>query len=160
MRRKDREVHELEAMLEILEQCEVVRLGMYDGREPYIVPLNFGYRLEGEELHLYFHSAKEGRKIDIINRNPSVCFEADCSFRLIKGDEACEWSAYHRCVMGTGEVRVLQDVQEKKLGMDCIMKHYGHEGVPRYNEAVFERTLLLELKVEGITGKQNIPNEN
>lgn len=42
MRRKDREVTELEAVKEIIRQCDVLRLGLADGDYPHIVPMNFG----------------------------------------------------------------------------------------------------------------------
>lgn len=47
MRRKDREVTELEAVMEIIRQCDVLRLGLADGDYPYIVPMNFGWEEKG-----------------------------------------------------------------------------------------------------------------
>lgn len=52
MRRKDREVTELETVKEIIRQCDVLRLGLADGDYPYIVPMNFGW--EEKEGRLYF----------------------------------------------------------------------------------------------------------
>lgn len=60
MRRHDREVKNLEGIREILDVCKVCRLGMYDGGEVYIVPMNYGYELDGDKLTLYFHGAREG----------------------------------------------------------------------------------------------------
>ena len=44
MRRKDREVADLEGQLAILEQCPVCRVAINDPASgvPYLVPLNFG----------------------------------------------------------------------------------------------------------------------
>ncbi len=159
MRRKDREVTDFNEIVSILEKCDVVRLGMYDGNEPYIVPLNYGYKCEGNKLSLYFHSAIEGRKVDILREYPNVCFEADCSFSLIKGEQPCTWSAFHESVMGKGKIRFIDDVAEKTQAMDCLMKRYGFEGTPKYDEAVFKRTLLYVLEVSSVVGKKNIPSE-
>ena len=66
MRLAKREVTETEALRQILEDCDVVRLGLTDEDGMFIVPVNFGYELSEEngarKLRLYIHSAKEGRK--------------------------------------------------------------------------------------------------
>ena len=66
MRRKDREISDYSEIIRIIESCSVCRLGLMDENEAYIVPMNFGYIVENKELTLYFHSAKEGRKIDLM----------------------------------------------------------------------------------------------
>lgn len=57
MRRSDREVLDLDEILDIIEACDVCRIAMVDDGVPYIVPMNFGYMFDGEKLHLCFHSA-------------------------------------------------------------------------------------------------------
>ena len=59
MRRKDREITDIEEIRDIIEKCKVCRLAMQDEEGLYLVPLNFGYEFEEESLALYFHSAKE-----------------------------------------------------------------------------------------------------
>ena len=78
MRRKDREIIDIEQIRDIIEKCKVCRLAMQDEEGLYLVPLNFGYEFEKESLALYFHSAKEGRKLRAIQKNSKVCFEMDC----------------------------------------------------------------------------------
>ena len=48
---------------------------MVDKGLPYVIPLNFGYKIEDNSLVLFFHSAREGRKIDILKEYNAVCFE-------------------------------------------------------------------------------------
>jgi len=92
MRRNDRAVDSLTEITSILEDCQVCRLAMCDEDMPYIVPLNFGYTLTDGVLTLYFHCAPEGRKVDILRRNPRVCFEMDIPRELTTGDIACAYS--------------------------------------------------------------------
>lgn len=68
MRRKEREICDPEEMESIISRACVCRLAMCEGYAPYVVPLCFGY--EGE--YLYFHSATEGRKLEILKKNPRV----------------------------------------------------------------------------------------
>lgn len=63
MRRKDRELTELGEILQVVERCKVCRLAMADAAGLYLVPMNFGYAYVEGRLELYFHSAREGRKV-------------------------------------------------------------------------------------------------
>ena len=75
MRRKDREVSDFDEMMKIIAKCDTCRVAMYDETFPYIVPLNFGTDLEDDQLYLYFHGAKIGKKIDLMRKNKNVSFE-------------------------------------------------------------------------------------
>ena len=84
MRRKDREITHIHAILDLVSECRVCRLAMTDGGVPYIVPLNYGYEYADGALTFYFHSAKEGRKLEILKKNPMVCLELDGRGELVE----------------------------------------------------------------------------
>ena len=52
MRRRDREVTDSNEIIHILDTGKVLHLGLVDQGKPYIVPMNFGYILEGDKLVL------------------------------------------------------------------------------------------------------------
>lgn len=123
MRRKDREVNEINELLPIIDQCKTCRIAMQDNAGIYIVPLNFGYIYENNQLVLYFHSAKEGRKISTLKENSDVCFEMDCEHRLITGDTACKYSYSFKSIIGKGTAVFIDDAEEKKSALSILMKH-------------------------------------
>ena len=49
MRRKDREVTDFETIVQIIDECQIIRIGLADGEFPYIVPLNFAYTVTGTD---------------------------------------------------------------------------------------------------------------
>ena len=102
MRRSDREITSLEDILAVMRRCEVCRLALNDGGWPYIVPLSFGMEESGDSLRLFFHSALEGRKTDLLGAGPRAAFEMDCSLRLEydAGRGCC--ACYYESVMGRG----------------------------------------------------------
>ena len=52
---------------------EVVgRIGYSDGHMVYVVPISYAY--DGEYIYCHTH---EGLKVDIMRKNPRVCFEVD-----------------------------------------------------------------------------------
>ena len=61
---------------EIIKMCKTCHVAMVEEGEAYVVPLSFGYRfIEGGLLELYFHSALEGKKLDILRKNNRICFD-------------------------------------------------------------------------------------
>lgn len=122
MRRNDREVRQESRIRGILSACKVCRLGLQDGEEVYVVPMNYGYIWESGVLTLYFHCATEGRRLDLLARHPRVGFEMDCHHALTgTGDVACTYSYQFASIIGTGTVERLEEPAEKMEGLRCIM---------------------------------------
>lgn len=153
MRRTDREIKSMEDIISIIEKCDVCRLALFDEEYPYIVPLNFGCTYENEQLTFYFHGAKVGKKLSLIDANNKVGFEMDCSHELIEGDEACEYSMAYESVCGNGQVDRL-DKDSKINALNKIMKQYTSMENFQFNEKVLEMTEVFQLKVHNITGKR------
>lgn len=149
MRRAEREIKDREAIEDILRRATVCRLAVCDGQVPYVVPLSFGF----EDDRLYFHSAREGRKIEVIEANPQVCFEVDVDQEVVPGDIPCTWTVRYRSVIGFGQARLLEDVAQKKRALDIILSHYGR-GPFEYPEGAFDEVAVVEVEIESLTGKQ------
>lgn len=157
MRRKDREITDFDAIVAILQKCPIVRLGLVDENgEPYVVPLDFGCETAAGKLTLYFHSAAQGRKIDIIKANGKGCFEADNFIATVKGETPCSWTTEYESVIGFGRLSFIEDAAGQKRAMDAIMHHHGFEGEPTYPPNIFSRMALYKMDVERMSGKSNI----
>jgi nitroimidazol reductase NimA-like FMN-containing flavoprotein (pyridoxamine 5'-phosphate oxidase superfamily) len=153
MRRKDRELHNTDNFNDIINRADVCRIAFAVNNIPYIVTMNFGYKW-GDSLVLYFHCAKEGKKLDFMKQNNSVCFEMDIDHEIIKGNAACEWSMKYKSIIGYGLLEVVEDVHEKKEGFGFIMDKYGYPGNKEYNEKLFNFTEILKLNVIELSGKE------
>ena len=120
MRRSDREIKDVDRILNIVDKCKVARLGIVDGGRPYVVALNFGYRRIDNDITLYFHSACEGRKIQVMRENPYVCFEMDCAHGLIEGKKPCAFSFAYESVVGSGKIEFIENREEKNEALNLI----------------------------------------
>lgn len=149
MRLKEREITDKSQMEAILNNARVCRLAMVDQGEAYIVPLNFGY----QDGVLYFHSATEGRKIEILKKNPNICFEVDELIRLKKASKPCDWGAEYKSVIGTGKACFIESMEEKRKALDIIMAHYSSRQF-QYPEENMERTAVIRVDIAQMTGKQ------
>ena len=94
MRRKEKEIAERSELEAVIKEASVCRIAMVEGTSPYVVPLCFGY----DDNTLYFHSAIEGKKIEILKKNNSVCFEMDIGTELIQKGEAVQAADFMRDV--------------------------------------------------------------
>ena len=157
MRRKDREVTDFDKIIGILNDCDCCRLGLVDkDGHAYIVPMNFGIETDGKKLTLYFHCATQGRKLDIIKSNPTVCFEADTAGKLVTGDTACSYSYKYKCVMGEGKAEIISDKSEKSHGLNSIMNHCSESSEREFPPEMLERVCVIKVDVTGYSGKEHI----
>ena len=124
MRRKDREVTDLERIESIISRIGFLHLGLCCDDEPYVVPLHFGYSLEDGRLTLYMHGAKEGKKLELIRKNPraSAVMETDVK-DISGGDIPCSYGAGFASIMCFGRVEIVEDEEEKIKGLRLLMKH-------------------------------------
>lgn len=153
VRRKDREITDPDRINEILRRCEVCRLGLRDGDEIYIVPMSFGFELEDGQRVLYFHSAKEGRKLDLLKRDPKVGFELDTGYCVQPGENACAYSANYQSVIGTGRVEFLTQPEQKEKGLQSVMRHATNKGGWHFDDAMLKSVCVLRLVVEKLCCK-------
>ena len=74
MRRKDRELTDMTEIFEIVKRENVCTVAFCDEPFPYLIPLNYGARMEEGKLVLYFHGASQGTKLEQIKRIPTFLF--------------------------------------------------------------------------------------
>ena len=155
MRRKDREILDKKVMVSIIEKAIICRVAMCWQDEPYVIPMNFGYR----DNYIFLHSAGEGRKLDILRNNDKVCIEFDVDVELVQSQEACKTEMKYKSVLAFGKAVILKDIVEKKKALDVIMHHYyNHDSLSvfHYPEDTLEKVIIIKVKVEKITGKGSL----
>ena len=150
MRRKEKEITDKSEIEAIIRKSQVCRLGLSDEGLAYIVPLCFGY----DGKHLYFHSARQGRKIEILQRNNRVCFEFDIDTRIHSGKTACDWGMQYRSVIGYGTAGLIEEPDEKRRALDLIMGQYAN-GAFEYSDKALKKTLIIKVNISHMTGKKS-----
>jgi Predicted flavin-nucleotide-binding protein len=152
MRRKDREITKKSELINIIEQCKVLRLAMQDQEGLYIVPLNFGYEYDREQPTFYIHSAVQGRKIKALSDNTRVAFEMDCEHRLVEAEKACDYGYEYKSIIGNGVASFVLEYEEKKQALSLLMKHQtGKEFI--FTEQETDTVAVIKIEVSSICGK-------
>jgi hypothetical protein len=149
MRKAQREIIERAEIEGILARAEVLFLALHDEPAPHVIPLNFAFA----DGALWFHCALEGTKLDLIRRDPRVGFCAVVDARVVAGAAACDFSAAGSSVVGRGTARVCTDPEERRHGLDALMRRHGVER-PAYRPGSFDRTCMVRVDVEELRGKR------
>ena len=149
MRRKDKEITEFQEIEAIITNSQVCRLGLALDGQPYVIPVNFAYAART----LYIHSAREGKKLDILKQNPRICVEFDCDHELVQGQNACDWGMKYRSVIAFGQADFLTAPDEKRNALLLIMRQYAGHADFSFSEASLQNTTVLRIKLEEISGK-------
>lgn len=141
MRRTDRRIVDREHIERIIRSGRYATFALADDVEPYVVTMSYGYDPDGPRL--YFHVAHEGRKLDIITRNPRACGTIVLDHGYNQGE--CE-HPYESVVMH-GTMRLVTDPAEKRHAIEVLVEHL--EDDPRvYWES---RSWDLEDRLAGFT---------
>ncbi len=149
MRRKDREITDRKIIDSMITRCRVCRIGLCDRGQPYVLPLNFGY----DGKYLYFHSARGGRKIKILQENNRVGFEFDILHEIITDKNPCEWGARYESVVGEGIAEFIESQPEKAEALECILSHYGGS-FNEFKASSLSSVTIIRVTIVSISGKE------
>lgn len=155
MRRRDREITDMERIADILRRGQTVCVA-FGGGAPYVIPMSYGFAQEDGRFTLYMHGAGEGEKIERVKADPRAALTVYTGNAVYgSGDAACSYSTTFDSVCGSGVIRMPHDPAEKRAGLAAIMAHYAPDKVFSFEEKTVRATCVLALDVQTITGKHH-----
>lgn len=161
MRRRDREIKDVDEIIAILKKGFVCHLAMCADNKPYVIPMIYVYH----DNHLYFHCADVGMKLDILRVNNEVCFEVqNSSHELIENAGApCDWGFSYESVIGFGKAEFLEEAEDKIAVYDLMVgkmspKSYVHKptvnGEGPYVPKKIKGSNIIKVSIDSMTGKK------
>ena len=152
MRRRDREVTDMNEIMHILEESKVVHVGLVDDGKPYIIPMNYGYVMEDGKLTIYVHGSLEGRKIDVVRKNSTCCVQMECDGQLFPGRLPCQYGYSYYSLMGFGNAYIVDDVEEKMRALTVLMKSQTGDDF-EFNEKLVSIVSVIKIECDEYTAK-------
>ena len=158
IRRKDREITDPKIIEAFLNKQKIIRIGFYDktNDEVYIVPVNYGYIIENENYIFYCHGGKGGRKYDLSKEGANVGFEIDGQYELVEAKKTCDYSCKYQSVIGNGKIQILEDLEEKKKGLNAIMKQVSTKTDFEYNPRMLQNVCVYRITATKLTCKGHL----
>ena len=161
MRRMDREVTTPDVLWRMVGEGLVAHLALLDPENKlYATCVHYGFDREANRL--YFHGAMKGRKAETLAVHP------DAAFQIIGKTEMVPHPArpgyrlgIYRSVMGSGRVRVVSDLEEKRRAIRLLHEHYGDADEDyEVSNAKLEKVVnVFALEIAEMTGKiKGYPN--
>lgn len=155
MRKQSREMP-AEWALEVLDKAPFITLSMTDSDgSPYAVPLSMA---RTDERTFYFHGAIEGRKMEVLDRNPKVCLSAVTRCRPVVGPKDNSFTLEFKSAIAFGTAEMVTDREEKILGLKAVCRRFLPQHMEAFEAAVersIERTAVVKVTLtEPPTGKR------
>ncbi len=155
MRRADRELTHRADFIEILDKCKTASIAMIDGDVPYVLPMSYGYEFVEDSLILYFHSAKEGKKLDILKENDSVCFTIFSEGEPIHSEIPCNSGYYFSSIIGNGKAKIIEDSVEKRYALAKIFEHQAGKAV-QFTDMQALSVCIFKIVSKDYSGKRKL----
>lgn len=170
MRLTKREIVDERELRELVEGCQVLRVGAVDDEGMFVVPVNFGVVWHGREAaawdcgpiaSFYIHSAREGRKAACWSAGGTtgvpVAVELDHDGGNITGSYACAYSRAYASVMGSGRIVEVVDEDERARGLSLLMQHAAPGAPASFTAEAMTRVAIFRIDVTQLTGKKREP---
>jgi hypothetical protein len=153
LRRQDKEIKDEVEVNRIFKACRYATVAMARGGEPYLVTMNYGYDESGKRL--YFHCAPNGQKTEFLEANKNVCASIILDGGYVEGK--CE-HVYSSLIL-RGEMSLVGELEEKKHGLDILLRHQEKEPDPILarnvsSDASYAKVAILRLSIREISAKR------
>ena len=159
MTKRELQITDPDQIKAILDTAKVLHLGLSVNDEPYVVPMNYGWCLEDGKLVMYMHSALRGKKLDMIRANPRVFFSLETDLVPFEGQVACQYGLSYSSIMGRGNARIVEDVEEKKKAMAILMKTQTNKDFT-FEDRLVSIVAVIRVDVSEYTAKYRPIPEN
>jgi len=151
VRRTDKELTDAKAMKNVLKSAKYVTLALCMNNQPYLVTLNYGY--DENRNCIYFHCAKEGKKIDYLKANNKVWGQAFIDQGYLEG----KCNHLYTSVHFSGRVTFVDSLEQKRQAMECMMRQLEKDSEPMIARLKPERlsnTMIGRIDIDYMSGKK------
>jgi uncharacterized protein len=140
----------IDQMNSLLTSQALGRLACTDGKQPYIVPVTYTY-----DGHFIYGQTNEGTKLDILRKNPNVCFQVE------RMTDMRNWQS----VIVYGQFEELENIKEAQKARDILFNRFyplttsrtvhsfGQETVEEADDNSRIKSVMYRIKIERMTGR-------
>ena len=136
-------------MISILSSQALGRLACTDGEHPYIVPLTYTY--DGEYI---YGQTTEGMKLEILRKNPNVCFEVDRLTDMRNWQSVIVYGMFEELKAKEAEkAREILFSRVFQLMTSSTIHSFEHEVTGEVDDSTRIKNVMYRIKIERMTGR-------
>jgi nitroimidazol reductase NimA-like FMN-containing flavoprotein (pyridoxamine 5'-phosphate oxidase superfamily) len=153
IRRKEKTITDKNEMLAIIMNVKYIIIAMCKDNVPYLATLSHGY--DRDQNCIYFHCAREGKKLDILIEHNIVWGQALIDKGYVQG--SCDH--LYATTQFMGRVTFIDDIDEKKHALEVMIKALENdpqmvmEG--QLTAEAIKGVLIGRIDVEYMSGKKS-----
>lgn len=152
VRLKEKEITDVAVLKRILKSSKYVTLALSMNNEPYLVSLSHGY----DEDHncIYFHCAKEGKKLVYLRSNNAVWGQALIDHGYSQGECTYKYASVHF----SGKIIILENFEEKLVAIKCMIHRLDNNPeklIANLNSERLKNTVIGRVDIDYMTGKKS-----
>ena len=152
VKRKDKEITDVATLKGILRSAKHVTIALCMNNQPYLATLSHGY--DENRNCIYFHCAREGKKLDYIKSNNIVWGQAMLDYGYSEG----ECNHLFATVQFQGKATLLNKLEEKRQAAECMIRQI--DGNPealtsKIKPERLENTVFGRIDIEYMSGKKS-----
>lgn len=152
IRRKERAVTDPKEIRAVLREAKYVTVAMCADDEPYLVTLSYGY--DEERGCIYFHCAREGKKVEILRENSLVWGQA-----LVDGGyQQGRCAHFYRTTQFRGRVTFIEDPSEKEHALRLMINKLDSDPTMVIKEQMtpnaVQEVLIGRIDIDFMSGKR------
>ena len=152
IRRKEKAIDSEDEMISILENSKYITIAMCQNDEPYLATLSHGY--DREHNCIYFHCAREGKKVDILSQHNVVWGQAIEDHGYVEG--SCDH--LYATTQFMGRVSFIEDLKEKEHALTVMINSLEPNPKKVIDEQITEKSLrrvnIGRIDIDYMSGKK------
>lgn len=136
-------------MNELLKKQLIGRIGCHADDVTYVVPIS--YTFDGNSIYAHTH---EGMKVEMMRKNPSVCFEVDDTHDNANWKSVIAWGTFEELTEPGQREKALQLLLNRTLPMNSsATTHIGVSWPFSANDLKDVKGIVFKIKIENKTGR-------
>ena len=152
LRRTDKEITDKQTLTKILKSTKYVTLALSMDNQPYLVSLSHGY--DEKRNRIYFHCAREGKKLDYLRSNNVVWGQALLDQGYLEGECNHLFASVHF----SGKAVFITDPDQKLTAIECMIRQLNRDPkafLSRFKPEKLKDTMIVGIDIDCLSGKKS-----
>lgn len=125
-------------IVNVLQSQVIGRLACYADKKQYVVPITYAYH----NGYIYCHS-KDGRKMEMMNKNPEVCFQVDQIENMNSWRCVILWGEYEKITGNKDQENARQIISDRITPIstgETVVPHFLQDEPHSFRIKIKEQT--------------------